>query len=228
MSSAAIGNPATTSVRFYQTTVYKKAIMAVTGMILFGFVIGHMAGNLQIFEGREKLDAYGHFLHSVPELLWGARIILLVAITLHIISTIQLVKIKSDARPVQYVKKDNSHSSYASRTMYWSGPIVGAFIVYHILHLTLGVAQPSVYVEGAVYDNVVYGFQNYAISGFYILSMALLCLHLYHGAWSMFQSVGISHPRYTPLLRKFAALMAVVIFIGNVSIPVSVMLGIVK
>jgi succinate dehydrogenase / fumarate reductase, cytochrome b subunit len=228
MSSVAIGNPASPPVRFYQTTVFKKAIMAITGMILFLFVIGHMVGNLQIFLGRETLDAYGHFLHSVPELLWPARIVLLAAVTLHIISTIQLATVKNAARPVQYVKKDNSHSSYASRTMYWSGPIVAAFIVYHILHLTLGVAQPSVYVQGAVYDNVVYGFQNYAISGFYILSMALLCTHLYHGAWSMFQSVGISHPRYTPMLRKFAALMAIVIFIGNVSIPVSVMLGIVK
>jgi succinate dehydrogenase / fumarate reductase, cytochrome b subunit len=228
MSSVAIGNPVSPPVRFYQTTVFKKAIMAITGMILFLFVIGHMIGNLQIFLGRETLDAYGHFLHSVPELLWPVRIVLLAAVTLHIISTIQLATVKNAARPVQYVKKNDSHSSYASRTMYWSGPIVAAFIVYHILHLTLGVAQPSVYVQGAVYDNVVHGFQNYAISGFYILSMALLCTHLYHGAWSMFQSVGINHPRYTPMLRKFAALMAIVIFIGNVSIPVSVMLGIVK
>jgi succinate dehydrogenase / fumarate reductase cytochrome b subunit len=228
MSSVAIGNSASLPVRFYQTTVFKKAVMAVTGLILFLFVIGHMVGNLQIFAGRETLDAYGHLLHAVPELLWPVRIVLLTAVTLHIVSTIQLVKIKSDARPVAYVKKDNSHSSYASRTMYWSGPIIAAFVVYHILHLTLGMAQPSVYVQGAVYDNVVYGFQNYAISGFYILSMALLCTHLYHGAWSMFQSVGVSHPRYTPLLKKFAAIMAAIIFIGNVSIPVAVMLGLVK
>ena len=223
-----MGSPVSTSVRFYQTTVFKKAIMAVTGLILFGFVIGHMAGNLQIFEGREKLDAYGHLLHSLPGLLWTARIVLLTAVTLHIVTTVQLALLKNEARPVAYVKKDNSHSSYASRTMYWSGPIVALFIIYHILHLTLGVAQPSVYVEGAVYDNVVYGFQNYAISGFYIFSMALLCLHLYHGAWSMFQSVGINHPRYTPLLKKFAAVMAAVIFIGNVSIPVAVLAGVVK
>ena len=149
MSSVAIGNPVSPSVRFYQTTVFKKAIMAITGMILFLFVIGHMVGNLQIFLGRETLDAYGHFLHSVPELLWPVRIILLTAVTLHIISTIQLATLKTKARPVPYVKKDNSHSSYASRTMYWSGPIIAAFIVYHILHLTLGVAQPSVYVPGA-------------------------------------------------------------------------------
>jgi len=228
MSSVAIGSPSAASVRFYQTTVFKKAIMAITGLILFVFVIGHMLGNLQIYEGREKLDAYGHFLHSVPEILWTVRIVLLISVTLHIVTTVQLALLKSEARPIAYVKKDNSHSSYASRTMYWSGPIIAAFIVYHILHLTLGVAQPSVYVQGAVYDNVVYGFQNYAISGFYILSMALLCIHLYHGAWSMFQSVGINHPRYTPMLRRFAAVMALIIFIGNVSIPVAVMIGVVK
>jgi succinate dehydrogenase / fumarate reductase cytochrome b subunit len=227
MSSVAIGSPGA-SVRFYQTPVFKKAIMAVTGAVLFLFVIGHMAGNLQIYLGRETLDAYGHFLHSVPELLWGARIVLLTCVTLHILTTIQLATMKSAARPVPYVKKDNSHSSYASRTMYWSGPIVLAFIVYHILHLTLGIAQPAAFVEGAVYDNVVFGFQNYAISAFYILAMALLCTHLYHGAWSMFQSLGVSHPRYTPLLKKFAAFMAAIIFIGNVSIPVSVMIGVVK
>jgi succinate dehydrogenase / fumarate reductase cytochrome b subunit len=228
MSSVAIGNASAASVRFYQTAVFKKAIMAITGLILFLFVIGHMVGNLQIYAGRETLDAYGRLLHSVPEFLWAARIILLTCVTLHIVTTVQLALMKNEARPVPYVKKDNSHSSYASRTMYWSGPIVAAFIVYHILHLTLGVAQPSVYVQGAVYDNVVYGFQNYAISAFYILSMALLCTHLYHGAWSMFQSVGINHPRYTPMLKKFAALMAIIIFIGNVSIPVSVMIGVVK
>ena len=230
MSSVAIGtsgaSPGATSVRFYQTTVFKKAIMAVTGLILFGFVVGHMIGNLQIFEGREKLDAYGHFLHSLPGALWTARLVLLTCVILHIITTVQLALLAKAARPVAYVKKDNSHSSYSSRTMYWSGPIIAAFVIYHILQLTVGVAG-GVYNEGAVYDNVVHGFQNYAISGFYILSMALLCMHLYHGVWSMFQSLGVNHPHYTPILRKFAAIMAFIILIGNISIPVAVMLGVV-
>ena len=228
MATSVIGVRQERPARFLASTNGKKIVMAVTGVILFGFVIGHMLGNLQFFEAPEKIDAYGRFLKSVPELLWGVRIVLLLSVLLHIWASIGLALKNNSARPKGYARKTNTVSTYASRTMYWSGPIVGAFIVYHILHLTLGVAQPSVYVEGAVYDNVIYGFQNYAISGFYILSMALLCMHIYHGAWSMFQSVGISHPRYTPLLRKFAALMAVVIFIGNVSIPVSVMLGIVK
>jgi succinate dehydrogenase / fumarate reductase, cytochrome b subunit len=225
MSSVAIGSPGARAVRFYETTVFKKAIMASTGLVLFGFVIGHMIGNLQVFEGREKLDAYGHLLHSLPGLLWTARIVLLVCVTMHIVTTVQLALLKKSARPVGYVKKDNSHSSYASRTMYWSGPIVLAFIIYHLLHFTIGVIQPDVFREGAVYDNVVHGFQNYAISGFYILAMVLLCIHIYHGAWSMFQSLGINHPTYTPLLRKFAALMAILIAIGNISIPVAVMIG---
>jgi succinate dehydrogenase / fumarate reductase cytochrome b subunit len=228
MSSVAIGSPGARAVRFYETTVFKKAIMASTGVVLFAFVIGHMIGNLQIFEGKEKLDAYGHFLHSLPGLLWTSRIVLLTCVTLHIVTTVQLALLKKSARPVEYVKKDNSHSSYASRTMYWSGPIVLAFIIYHILHLTFGVVDANAYRDGAVYDNVVHGFQNYAISGFYILSMVLLCMHIYHGAWSMFQSLGVNHPTYTPVLRRFAALMAIVIAVGNISIPVAVLTGVVK
>jgi succinate dehydrogenase / fumarate reductase cytochrome b subunit len=225
MSSIAIGGPSPRAMRFYDSTVFKKAVMAVTGLILFGFVIGHMIGNLQIFEGPEKLNAYGHFLHSLPGALWMTRIVLLVSVALHIIATIQLALLKKQARPIGYVKKDNSHSSYASRTMYWSGPIIAAFVIYHILHLTLGVAQPNGFVEGEVYSNVVLGFQNWFVSGFYIFAMALLCMHLYHGVFSMFQSLGAHHPNYTPLIKKFAAFMAFVIFVGNVSIPVSVLAG---
>lgn len=224
MSSIAVANPHRRAFRFYESTVFKKAVMAVTGLILFAFVIGHLIGNLQIYEGPEKLNAYGRFLRIEPVLLWAVRIGLLVSVLLHILMTVQLALLKTKARPVGYVKKDNSHSSYASRTMYWSGPIIALFIIYHILHLTLGVAQPG-YVEGDVYHNVVAGFQNPLISGFYILAMLLLCMHLYHGVFSMFQSLGANHPVYTPLLRKFAALMAFVIAVGNISIPVSVLAG---
>jgi succinate dehydrogenase / fumarate reductase cytochrome b subunit len=187
-----------------------------------------MIGNLQVFEGPEKLNAYGTLLHSMPGLLWLARIVLLACVTLHIITTVQLALLKKAARPVGYVKKDNSHSSYASRTMYWSGPIVGVFIVYHIMHFTLGMVQPEVYMEGDVYNNVVRGFQSYPVAAVYIIAMILLCMHLYHGVWSMFQSLGVNHPRYTPVLRRFAAVMAFVILIGNISIPVAVMLGVLK
>ena len=224
MSSLAVGSPYRRAFRFYESTVFKKAVMAVTGLILFAFVIGHLIGNLQIYEGPEKLNAYGRFLRIEPVLLWAVRLGLLIAVVLHIAVTVQLALLKNKARPVGYVKKNNSHSSYASRTMYWSGPIIALFVIYHILHLTLGVAQPG-YIEGDVYHNVVAGFQNPLISGFYILAMILLCLHLYHGVYSMFQSLGASHPIYTPLLKKFAAVMAFAIAIGNISIPVSVLAG---
>ena len=224
MSSIAVGSPSRRAFRFYESTVFKKAVMAVTGLIMFAFVIGHLIGNLQVFEGPEKLNAYGRFLRIEPALLWAVRLGLLVSVILHIVVTVQLALLKKEARPVGYVKKDNSHSSYASRTMYWSGPIIGLFIVYHILHLTLGVAQPG-YIEGDVYHNVIAGFQNPLISGFYILAMILLCMHLYHGIYSMFQSLGANHPIYTPILKKFAAVMAFAIAIGNISIPVSVLAG---
>ncbi|MDQ6676062.1 MAG: succinate dehydrogenase cytochrome b subunit [Acidobacteriota bacterium] len=228
MSSIAVGSPSHRAFRFYDSTVFKKAVMAITGLILFAFVVGHLIGNLQIYEGPEKLDAYGHFLHSIPVALWTTRIVLLVAVCLHIIATIQLARLKTAARPIGYVKKDNSHSSYASRTMYWSGPIIALFIIYHILHLSLGVAQPNGFVEGSVYKNVVLGFQNWFVSGFYIVAMAMLCLHLYHGVYSMFQSLGLHHPNYTPFIKKFAATMAILIALGNISIPVAVLAGWVK
>ena len=214
---------------FWASTNGKKIVMAITGALLFLFVIGHMLGNLQVFEGPEKLNAYGHFLHGIPEILWAVRIGLLVAVVLHIWASVQLAVRKTQARPVGYAKKDNIASSYASRTMYWSGPILLAFIIYHLLHLTAGVIHPGTdFVEGDVYHNVVAGFQVWWVSAWYILSMILLGLHIRHGAWSMFQSVGFNHPRHTPILNKAAAAFAIVIVLGYISIPLSVLVGLVR
>jgi succinate dehydrogenase / fumarate reductase cytochrome b subunit len=164
--------------------------------------------------------------------LWVARSTLLVAVGLHILASLQLWKLKNDARPVAYVKKDDAAATYASRTMMWSGPIVGAFVVFHVLHLTVGAVVPLAEEiapnEPNVYANVIAGFSNPAISAFYILAIVLLCVHLYHGLWSMFQSLGFSHPRYTPILKKGAAIFAILIAIGNCSIPIAVMTGLVK
>jgi succinate dehydrogenase / fumarate reductase cytochrome b subunit len=229
MSTAAVGarrNPAAT---FWGSTNGKKAVMAVTGAILFTFVIGHLAGNLQIFEGREKLNAYGQFLHSIGELLWPVRIVLIVCVLLHITATVQLALRKKRARPVGYSRKEAISSSYASRTMYWSGPIVLAFVIFHLLQFTAGYIHPeSQFIEGDVYHNVVAGFQVWWVSLWYIFSVSLLGLHLRHGIWSMFQSVGFNHPRHTPILKGAAAVIAVVIVLGYISIPISVLLGIVK
>ena len=150
---------------------------------------------------------------------------------MHIVASIQLWKLKSDARPVAYVKKEDAAATYASRTMMWSGPIVAAFVIFHVLHLTVGAVLPLQEIgpnEPNVRANVIAGFSNPAISAFYILAMILLCMHLYHGLWSMFQSLGFSHPRYTPRLKKGAAIFAILIAIGNCSIPIAVMAGLVK
>jgi succinate dehydrogenase / fumarate reductase, cytochrome b subunit len=229
MSTAAVGvrrNPAAT---FWGSTNGKKAVMAVTGAILFGFIIGHLAGNLQIFEGREKLNAYGRFLHSIGELLWPVRVVLLVSVALHIAATVQLALLKKRARPVGYSRREAIASSYASRTMYWSGPIVLAFVIFHLLQFTAGYIHPeSQFIEGDVYHNVVAGFQVWWVSVWYIFSVSLLGLHLSHGISSMFQSLGFNHPKHTPVLKSAAVAIAVVIVLGYISIPISVLLGIVK
>lgn len=214
---------------FWQSTNGKKVVMAVTGAIMFLFIIGHVLGNLQIFEGPVKLNAYGHFLHSIGEVLWIVRIALIAAIILHITATVQLALRNKQARPVGYSRKQAINSSYASRTMYWSGPIVLAFIIFHLLQFTAGYIHPeSQFIEGDVYHNVVAGFQVWWVSVWYIIAVSLLGIHLRHGLWSMFQSVGYNHPRHTPLLKKAAFVIALLITLGYISIPISVLLGFVK
>jgi succinate dehydrogenase / fumarate reductase cytochrome b subunit len=209
---------------FYTSTTGKKAAMAVSGCILFLFVVAHLIGNLQIYEGPDKLNRYAVLLRTEPALLWAARIVLLAMLVLHIWSAMQLAARNIGARPVGYQKKKATGSSYASRTMYWSGPIILAFVIYHLLDFTFGQVNPH-YQPGNVYGNVVASFQLIPVAGFYIIAMLLLCLHLYHGLWSMFQSLGIAHPRYTPMLRRAAAMVATLIAVGNISIPVAVLSG---
>src|ERR1051325_1263994 len=196
MSSVAIDTHLSRAFRFYQATIGKKVVMAVTGVILFGFVIGHLIGNLQVFAGREALDAYGRFLHhSTHGLLWLFRLVLLVSVIAHIVASVELTKIKMDARPVKYVKTDYSHSSYASRTMMWSGPVIAAFVIFHLMDLTWGNVNPA-FQEGHVYDNLIASFSRWPVSIAYIIAVTLLSMHLFHGIYSMFQSLGASHPRY--------------------------------
>jgi succinate dehydrogenase / fumarate reductase cytochrome b subunit len=229
MATTVIGARVARPARFWTSTNGQKVIMAVTGCILFLFVIAHLLGNLQVYAGPAQLNAYGRFLHSVPELLWFARAILLVSVVLHIWAAIVLGTRKVQARPVGYASKRNVSSSYASRTMYWSGPILLVFVVYHLLNLTAGVSHPGgKFIDADVYHNVVTGFQVWYISASYIFSMILLGFHLRHGFWSMFQSVGINHPRHTPILKKTALALAWIISLGYISIPVSVLLGVLK
>jgi|SRR5690242_13285730 succinate dehydrogenase / fumarate reductase, cytochrome b subunit len=215
--------------RFWETTIGKKAIMAVSGVVLFGYVVGHLLGNLQIYLPPEKINHYAETLHSLPVLLWGTRILLLVSVGLHIWASYVLWRMQRAARPVSYVKKVNLHSTYASRTMIWSGPIILAFVIYHLLNFTFGTVHPGgPFDEHNVYNNVVTGFQYWPSAVFYIVAMIMLCYHLYHGLWSMFQSLGFSHPVYTPWIQRLAKVVAVLIAAGYISIPVSVLAGFIK
>jgi succinate dehydrogenase / fumarate reductase cytochrome b subunit len=232
MSAIAV-NPIDRAARFYDAPIGKKAVMAVTGVVLVAYVIGHLLGNLQIYSAnREQINAYAGFLHNPNNAvaLWAVRAFLLLAVVLHITASVQLFFQNRAARPLGYVKKDDVPSSYAARTMIWSGPIVALFVIFHVLHLTVGAVVPLRDVGGNpvtpdVRYNVIAGFQNPVISGFYIFAMILLCMHLYHGIWSMFQSLGISHPRYTRKLKTGSAILAILIAIGNCSIPIAVMTG---
>jgi succinate dehydrogenase / fumarate reductase cytochrome b subunit len=230
MSAIATTSQLNRSIGFYESTLGKKVVMAVTGAILFGYVLGHLAGNLQIYSpNHEQINNYAHFLHSHVVMLWAVRLLLIVSVILHITASVQLWRLKQNARPEAYVKKDDVPASYAARTMTWSGPIILAFVIFHVLHLTTGsVLTLNNLPDGGmdVRANVIAGFQHPAVAIFYIIAMALLCMHLYHGLWSMFQSLGVNHPRYTPLIKKFAAAFAWFVAIGNISIPVMVMIGV--
>jgi len=212
---------------FYQSVVGKKVVMALTGCVLCLFVLGHMLGNLQVYQGAEKLNHYAAFLQGLGAGLWAVRLVLLACVVLHVFSAYQLWRLKLDARPTAYVKKATVATTYAARTMIWSGPIVLAFIIYHLLHFTTGQAHPD-FRHGDVYHNVIAGFSNPAASLFYIAANILLAIHLYHGVWSMFQTVGVNHPRYTPWLKRLSKAYAWVIGLGNVSIPLAVLTGVVK
>jgi succinate dehydrogenase / fumarate reductase cytochrome b subunit len=230
MSTAIAGPRQYRAPSFWQSTNGKKAVMAVTGAILFLFVIGHLAGNLQIFESRERLNAYGHLLKNLGELLWIVRAVLIVCVVLHIWATVQLALRNLKARPIGYKVKKSVASNYADRTMYWSGPIILAFVVFHLLQFTAGKLHPGApaFSDTDIYYNVVAGFSVWWVSAWYIFSMILLGLHLRHGIWSAFQSLGANHPRHTPVLKQAALWIAIAITAGYISIPVAVLAGWVK
>ena len=214
----------------------KKYLMAVSGAVLFLFVVGHLVGNLQIFLGSEAINRYGHFLQSNVELLWPVRVFLLAMLTVHIWSAIQLSLENRAARPVPYAEYAPVGSSYASRTMLMSGAIIFVFVIYHLLHYTVQVKYINLtgqdFVEFTdqekrhdIFKMMVVGFNNIWVSGFYILGVGLLCLHLSHGIRSMFQSLGWKNQSYGPRLDKFAGWAAGLIFLGYISIPVAILLG---
>jgi succinate dehydrogenase / fumarate reductase cytochrome b subunit len=210
----------------WQNSVGKKALMAVTGIILFLFVVGHLIGNLQVYSGAEKLDAYARFLHEHVVPLWIVRLVLLAAVGTHALAGTLVTLEKWRARPVAYATKANLQGSVASRTMFWSGLLILAFVVYHLLHLTFGVVHPS-FRPLAAYENLVTGFRVTGAAVAYIVLMVAVGAHLWHGLYSMTQSLGFRHPRYTPAIRGAAALVATLLTLGNISIPFAILAGLV-
>ena len=234
----------------FRSSIGRKFLMAVTGLVLIGFVIGHLVGNLQVFSAPDKINGYAHFLQSLGPLLWAARIILLVAVGIHIWAATVLTLENHAARDVAYEVKHTIRATLASRTMRWTGYVVLAFIVYHIAHFTLGVAQsatfkgnlPEYTMQGEyhiagfpvvaagtavkdVHSMVILGFQNPLVALFYMIAVGLLSYHLLHGTDSMFQTFGWRNGRWSGVLRKVCVLFAALYFLGNLAIPGAVLLG---
>ena len=219
---------------FYGSAIGKKAVMAVTGVFLFGFVLMHMVGNLKLFLGPEHMNEYAHWLRAIgapalPEsgALWVMRIALLAATALHIHAAYALTMMNRAARPIGYRDRSFVASTYASRTMRWGGVIILLFIVYHILHLTTGQAHRD-FVPNDPYRNVVTGLQIWWVSAIYIVANLALGLHLFHGLWSMFNSLGLNSRRFNSWKRLFATVFAVVVTSGNLSFPIAVLTGVVR
>jgi succinate dehydrogenase / fumarate reductase cytochrome b subunit len=209
---------------FWRSTVGKKVVMALTGAIGVGYVAAHMLGNLQVFEGAGKINAYAALLKSNIGLLWMARSVLVIAVGLHIVAAYQLARISQRSRPIVYKRWRAVGSDFASRTMRWTGPLLALFIVYHLLHLTTGAVHPD-FVQADVYHNVISGFRVWYVSVIYIVAMLMLGLHLYHGAWSMFESLGLNHPKYNRLIRALATIVTAIVVAGFIAIPAAVLMG---
>lgn len=199
--------------------------MAVTGLIMVGFVIGHMLGNLQFFVSPEKINAYGALLHGpLHEVVLAARVVLLVSVILHIIAAYQLTMLDRKARPTAYARQTPQMSTLASRTMRIGGVLLLIFIPYHLLHFTTGDVHPS-FIAGDVYHNLVTGLANPVVAIFYIAAMAALGLHLYHGGWAAFRSLGAGPDSPDPRHRPVAMTVAVIVWLGFTVIPMAVVFG---
>ena len=217
----------TRALTFYRTSIGKKVVMAITGLILLGFVIGHMLGNLQVFIGANQMNAYAAMLKANAALLWGVRIVLLVAVILHIVAAVQLTRMSLRSRPEGYHYKDVIQADYAARTMRWSGPIIAVFVIYHLLHFTSGSVHPQFDVHD-VYRNVISGFRVWPVALFYIIAMVALAFHLWHGVWSLFQTLGLINPNSDKIIHRLAAIATLALVIGFISIPMAVLAGLIS
>lgn len=219
---------------FYGSAIGKKAVMAVTGIVLLGFVLVHMIGNLKLYypDAERHLNEYGEWLRAFGEpalphtgFLWIMRGALILSFVLHIHAAISLTLMNRQARPVKYQGgRSYAAADYAARTMRWSGIIVGFYVLFHLADLTWGNANPD-FIRGEPYNNLYYSFERVPVAIVYIVANLLLGLHIYHGAWSLFQSLGLANPRFNHWRRAFAVGLAAVIVVGNVSFPIAVLSG---
>jgi succinate dehydrogenase / fumarate reductase cytochrome b subunit len=213
---------------FWQSSVGKKAVMAVTGLILVAYLITHVLANLLVFSGPERINRYAQLLHSSGAALWGARLILLAALILHIIAATQLAIRSRAARPEPYAGgRDPQVSTVAARTIRWGGALILLFLIYHILHFTTGTAHPD-FVELNPHHNVSTGFRNPLVAAVYLLAMLAVGLHLYHGVWSSGRSLGLSQPSPRPLHRRVALVLAVFVWLGFTAIVIAGFLRLIR
>jgi succinate dehydrogenase / fumarate reductase, cytochrome b subunit len=212
----------------WNSSVGKKVIMAVTGLVMVAYLITHVLANLLVFQGPANINAYSAFLHGTGGALWAARVVLLAALVLHVIAAVQLANRRFDARPVGYAGgREPQVSTWASRTIRWGGVLILVFLIYHILHFTIGTAHPD-FAEGNPYHNVATGFRDLFVVVLYLIAMAAVGLHLYHGVWSSGRSLGVSPPSPNPLRRTVALVLALLIWLGFTIIPIAVYAGVVR
>jgi succinate dehydrogenase / fumarate reductase cytochrome b subunit len=214
---------------FYGSMVGKKVVMGVTGLIWIGFVIIHALGNLLVFRGSAAINSYSHFLKSTGELLWALRIVLFIAVILHVIAAVQLTRQSRAARPIGYVKQERQVATIGSRTMRWGGALILVFIVLHLLHFTTGTIRPAgVFAPEDVYANVITSFRIWWVALFYVIAMIALGLHVFHGAWSSVRSIGVSPESPEPLHHRISLAIAILLWAAFTAVPVAVFTGIVR
>lgn len=212
----------------WRTTVGKKIVMAITGVILIAFLIGHVAGNLLVFRGAAPLDEYSAFLKRSLPMLWAVRAVLFAAVALHVVAVAQLFRIDRAARPQAYARVSPQAATLASRTMRIGGVLIALFVVFHLLHLSTGTIQPAPFQPHRVHDNVIGGFQVWWVTAIYVVAMIFIGLHLFHGAWSWLRTLGLSRPSASPLHRPLAAVLAIAVWAAFTSIPLAVFFGLVR
>jgi succinate dehydrogenase / fumarate reductase cytochrome b subunit len=214
---------------FYGSMVGKKVVMGITGLIWIGFVVAHSLGNLLVFRGPAAINSYSRFLKSTGELLWTLRVVLFVALVLHVIAAIQLTRQSRAARPIGYAKRETQVATISSRTMRWGGGLLLVFVVVHILHFTTGTIRPAgAFSREDVYANVVSSFRIWWVALFYVVAMIALGLHLFHGAWSSMRSIGVSPASPQPLHRKLSLVIALFVWAAFTAVPVAVLSAIVR